>query len=125
MKNEFGYDTSRWKSKDAAIRLGRAMFDEPRVLDTILWSGSDTPFWSTYLDHINPNDPMAALQWLRTMLELPLFDRYVEGDEIVIAYYRTDLDEEVISCARSYFQWGEGYYYRAPGKPDPHADHLG
>lgn len=125
MKNEFGYDTSRWKSKNAAIKLGRAMFDEPRVLDVILWSGSDTPFWSSYLEHLNPNQPMEALRWLRTMLELPVFDRFVEGDEICVAYYRTDIDEEVINCARTYFQWGESFYYRAPGTPDPYADGKG
>lgn len=125
MKNEFGCDTSRWKSKDAAIKLGRAMFDEPRVLDVILWSGSDTPFWSSYLEHLNPHNPMQALQWLRTMLELPVFDRFVDGNEISVAYYRTDVDEEVISCARKYFQWGENFYYRAPGTPDPYADGSG
>ena len=41
------------------------------------------------------------------------------------AYYLTDLDEEVVNSARMYFQWGESFYHRHPGTPDPYADGMG
>ena len=119
MKNELGFDTSRWKDPDSAMHFARGMHQDmcmgyaegtAQILaDMLWWNGRLT---STQLEWMHRKEvpkyqkPMNILAWMRRHLELPFLERINVKGELVSVYEVTEMDKEILKTAFYHLQRG-------------------
>lgn len=108
MKNELGFDTSKWKCPEAGVIMGHFLHRNPPLVDMLVGSISNCGLWTECLRDINP-DPLKALRWLRTLFDLPVQARErgqsKAGTSAISVFYAwSETDMEVWDTARMYYQ---------------------